>query len=361
MDTGRKSNFIGQVDAVRKVNLLTMNANETGTLFPHLLILGDTSSGRTTFARAIATRRKVPCEIAEGKALSSPKELLPYLTNIRRGSFLVIRDVDAVNKNVLQFFEKSLRTCRVEICLGEGLHSKWLDLKLPPFTFVAIAKSQNGVSEGIQEQTIPIFFSAYTHEETIRILTHKAFNDGLDLRIDQNIDYDLLSQIVHSVNGSTRRAVAVLTKALAISPKKITHQTLEWIGHAIPKCTMVPGEQRELRIKNMTGVEFEKYLADIFMKKGYSVNLTKASGDHGIDLQIYRSGVMGVVQCKQWEETVGEPHLRDFLGAMVHCGARFGFFVTTSSFTLQAKSFARGKNIQLVDGRQLVTDVDWFL
>lgn len=111
----------------------------------------------------------------------------------------------------------------------------------------------------------------------------------------------------------------------------------------------------------MTGVEFELYVADVLRKKGYSVTLTKASGDHGIDLEITKSGVMGVVQCKQWEDSVGEPHLRDFLGAIIHCEARFGFFVTTSSFTQQARSFAHGKNIQLIDGKQLVTDLDWFL
>jgi hypothetical protein len=361
MDTERHENFIGQIDAVRRVNQMTMHAKKTGTRFPHLSIIGAPHSGRSTFARALANRFQGGYELVDGKCMTKIKELLPHLTNLQKGGFLVVRDIEAMSGTVSKFREGSLNRFSVDITLGQGRNMRHLDLKLQPFTLVSISQSFDSLSEAIRDYSVPLFFSTYTHEESLKILRQRAIHGGLDLQIGQIIDAALLSEILFSVNGSTRRAISILTKALALNPKQITYETLELIGHSLPRNTLLSGEQREHLIKKMTGVEFELYIADVLRKKGYIVKLTKASGDHGIDLQIIKSGITGVVQCKQWDETVGEPHLRDFFGAMIHCGAKFGFFVTTSSFTLQARSFAHGKNIQLIDGRQLVTDIDWFL
>ena len=34
----------------------------------------------------------------------------------------------------------------------------------------------------------------------------------------------------------------------------------------------------------MSGLEFERFMADLFRQKGYGVEETKASGDQGVDL-----------------------------------------------------------------------------
>lgn len=99
----------------------------------------------------------------------------------------------------------------------------------------------------------------------------------------------------------------------------------------------------------MPGIEFERFVADIFRRTGYSAELTAATGDHGIDVILRKLGKVIVVQCKQWDGAVGEPVLRDFYGSMVASRADAGFVVTTSNFTSQAEAFVKDKPIELYD------------
>ena len=99
----------------------------------------------------------------------------------------------------------------------------------------------------------------------------------------------------------------------------------------------------------MSGAEFERFVADVFQRQGYTAELTGASGDHGIDIILRKLGQVVAVQCKQWDNAIGEPVLRDFYGAMVNAGVNTGFVVTSSNFTAQAETFAQNKPINLYD------------
>ena len=53
--------------------------------------------------------------------------------------------------------------------------------------------------------------------------------------------------------------------------------------------------------------------------------------------------------------TVGRPNIQDFVGSLVDLGANKGVFVTTSSFSQQARDFVKHltQRIILIDGRML--------
>jgi hypothetical protein len=112
-----------------------------------------------------------------------------------------------------------------------------------------------------------------------------------------------------------------------------------------------------LQFDSMTGPEFEIFIYNIFTKLGFRAQLTKASGDGGIDLIAYYDGLVFkgkyLIQCKRWKGNVGEPELRDLYGTIVSENALKGILVTTSSFTKQAIEFSRGKNLELIDGVSL--------
>ncbi|SDH30958.1 restriction system protein [Pseudomonas flavescens] len=109
-------------------------------------------------------------------------------------------------------------------------------------------------------------------------------------------------------------------------------------------------------LENITWQEFEQLVGEALRQKGYGVTETGGNGpDGGVDL-ILRSpqGERYIVQCKQWRAIkVGVPVIREFLGAMVTHGAVGGFVVTAGNFTTEAKAFASGRNIRLVDGVEL--------
>src|SRR5204863_5102516 len=74
----------------------------------------------------------------------------------------------------------------------------------------------------------------------------------------------------------------------------------------------------------------------------------------GVDLVLTRRGEVFVVQCKHWKAfKVGVDVVRALSGVMAAGGAAAGFVVTSGRFTDDARRFADGRNVKLVDGTGL--------
>ena len=65
---------------------------------------------------------------------------------------------------------------------------------------------------------------------------------------------------------------------------------------------------------------------------------------------MWKDGEFVVGQCKRYVGTVPIGNVRDFYGAMLHVGAKRGYFFTTARFSTGSYEFVKGKQIELVDG-----------
>ena len=108
-------------------------------------------------------------------------------------------------------------------------------------------------------------------------------------------------------------------------------------------------------LDGMSWREFEMLVGEAYALQGYRVTETGGGGaDGGIDLVLAKSGEKFLVQCKQWKAyKVGVDVVRELYGVMAAKGATGGFVVTSGRFTDEAKAFADGRNVQLVDGTKL--------
>ena len=108
-------------------------------------------------------------------------------------------------------------------------------------------------------------------------------------------------------------------------------------------------------LNDMTWRQFEAVVGEAFRRKGYSVTATgggAAAG--GFDLVLKKEGETFLVQCKQWRALkVGVNTVRDLQGVMAVQRANGGFVVTSGVFTDEARVFAGGKHIELMDGKAL--------
>lgn len=122
-------------------------------------------------------------------------------------------------------------------------------------------------------------------------------------------------------------------------------------------------ELRE-RIAGMPPEGFEQLVVDVLTAMGYGGPQENAGivvgrgGDEGIDglIKEDRLGLETIyVQAKRWQGSVGRPEIQRFAGALQGQRARKGVFITSSSFTVEAKSYATTiqTTIVLVDGAQL--------
>lgn len=106
----------------------------------------------------------------------------------------------------------------------------------------------------------------------------------------------------------------------------------------------------------LTPSQFEAYVAyHLFTRRGYYADNVRDVKDGGIDILVRDPyGQQAVVQCKRYRGTVGAPIVRDLYGTMIHAGAAYAYLVTNSTFSEEARQWAAGKPIELIDGPQLV-------
>ncbi len=115
-----------------------------------------------------------------------------------------------------------------------------------------------------------------------------------------------------------------------------------------------------ISVDGMTWHQFELLIGEVFRRKGYEVIETGGGGaDGGIDLELRKPVTNGsemfLVQCKHWKAyRVSVNVVRELYGVMAARGAAGGFVVTSGRFTSEAAAFARGRNVELIDGEQLI-------
>jgi hypothetical protein len=119
------------------------------------------------------------------------------------------------------------------------------------------------------------------------------------------------------------------------------------------------GDLAELRERMhlLDPIEFENLVGLLLTRMGFDVSLTPRSGDGGVDLIAFdKTPVKGgyiVVQCKH-TASVGSPEVRDLAGVVQHHGANKGILITSGRFSSQAREWAAGKPLELVDGDGLL-------
>jgi restriction system protein len=104
----------------------------------------------------------------------------------------------------------------------------------------------------------------------------------------------------------------------------------------------------------MNGIEFEKYLENLFKKLGYKVKRTQASGDYGADLIISNHDYKAAVQAKRYKNRVGLKAVQEIVSAKAFYRCSDAWVVTNSHFTNQARNLAKMNNVSLVDREELI-------
>ncbi|HKO37456.1 MAG TPA: restriction endonuclease [Solirubrobacterales bacterium] len=125
-------------------------------------------------------------------------------------------------------------------------------------------------------------------------------------------------------------------------------RSLESVGRgvrAVSEDLMARVKQDPDQVHSLTSRQFEEFVAALYEKHGFEVELTPATGDGGVDLYAVRYMPFGkmltVVECKRNapHRRVGVELVRSLHGALEDKGASIGVLATTSSFTSGAKAY----------------------
>ena len=89
----RIADMVGQREVMDVLEIAIDAARKRGEQLGHILFDGPPGLGKTTFATCIPREMGVNVEMTTGPSLKAPKELIPYLTNLERGSVLFIDEI----------------------------------------------------------------------------------------------------------------------------------------------------------------------------------------------------------------------------------------------------------------------------
>lgn len=118
---------------------------------------------------------------------------------------------------------------------------------------------------------------------------------------------------------------------------------------------LLDAQQDLASIRTLSWREFEALVAEAYRRQGYTVTRIGGDGpDGGVDLTLRKDGKCLIVQCKQRRaDKVGVQVVREIFGVMTAQRAHGAVIITSGLFTQEAKTFARGKPIDLVEGQRL--------
>lgn len=105
----------------------------------------------------------------------------------------------------------------------------------------------------------------------------------------------------------------------------------------------------------MNGNEFEHFVCELYQKMGYSAEVTKQSGDQGLDVIAEKNGKRIGIQAKCYSGTVGNSAVQEAVAgkSFYHCDKVV--VVTNNYFTQSAKELAHSNDVILWD-RDILKD-----
>ena len=189
------------------------------------------------------------------------------------------------------------------------------------------------------------------------LLAHK---DGFDKT-------DLL-QIPSFAKFATRRTDKLennIKKSLVVEEKTDDKTPTDLIEDAFRQINSALAKDLLTKILEMSPSFFEKLVVELLVKMGYggsfedATSVTQYSHDEGID-GVIKEDKLGLdtiyIQAKRWDKgTVGRKEIQAFVGAINMKHASKGVFITTSTFTEEAKKCVKDvqSKIVLIDGEQV--------
>lgn len=108
----------------------------------------------------------------------------------------------------------------------------------------------------------------------------------------------------------------------------------------------------------MSGSEFEIFISLLFTKIGYSCQVTKASGDQGVDVIGIKNGKKIGVQAKCYSNKVTNTAIQEVTAGIKYYNCDKGMVVTNNYFTESAVELAQSNNIILWDRNMLKAKIN---
>jgi HJR/Mrr/RecB family endonuclease len=181
-------------------------------------------------------------------------------------------------------------------------------------------------------------------------------------------EYQIIFDYYHLIRNDTKILQIVSDSYIQISKYDEALKILEKIEIIEPTLKYVQTTRNKIsreekinnfsnkndKIDNMTGIEFEKLLTDKFNELNFIATQTKGSGDFGADIIVETlNQTKIIIQCKRFTSKVNLKAVQEVIGAVGHFEADIGIVITNNEFLNSAIKLAKSNDIELWDRAKL--------
>jgi Holliday junction DNA helicase RuvB len=196
---------IGQKAVVQRLGIVLNACKKLKEPVSHILFDGPPGLGKTTFATVLPNELGTSIQMTSGPALTTPRDLLPFLTNAEEGAILFIDEIHRMPRVVEEFIYPAMEDFRVDIVLGEGINARTISMKLKHFTLVGATTRSGMLSSPLRDRfKMHEHLEFYSVEELAQIVTINA------KKLNTPITPDAALELARRSRGTPRIANARL-------------------------------------------------------------------------------------------------------------------------------------------------------
>lgn len=108
-------------------------------------------------------------------------------------------------------------------------------------------------------------------------------------------------------------------------------------------------------IDELSGLEFENWCANLLKNNGFeNVEVTKSSGDQGVDILAQKNDIKYAIQCKCYSTDLGNSPVQEVHAGKSMYGCHVAVVMTNRHFTSGAKELAKATGVLLWDREKLL-------
>lgn len=130
-----------------------------------------------------------------------------------------------------------------------------------------------------------------------------------------------------------------------------------------PSTQQLSSAQVKRRLQRMDNEDFEHFVADLWERRGWQTEVSQKSRDKSLDVLAEKTDPYRqrhAIQAKRYQENnrVGGPKISEYASLRDQFEADAAVVITTSGYTKDARERAETLNVKLIDGDDLVGQVE---